>query len=880
MAARLQEERARRKAQMQARLVEQEQQRVAAAAASQFMPPESLGPSHISSVDGAMGGADGRPAKRQKSQAAGVRAAALNTLPQINALRLAVPDGWEACPPAGEPWGSLIPSKVPLGLQYDASLQDPDTNRYTPQMAVERQRMAGRQLGLVIDLTNSSRYYNPQEFSNLGVERVRVPCVGRDECPSPEAISAFCFYVQEFQMRDQIRVAEEHRHARMLLPPDAPPPPAPAPRYVLVHCTHGFNRTGTMIVNYFMRMSMGQLRPKEAIVHFRGIRSPGIYKPAYVAAIFDNCYERRSTSLPPCERPAWKRRDDEESGPSAPASPRHVPFGGGAPACASPRWPEPAEDDAANAPTSDDVMPPVPTSSGSTVRLDDPNFEVRKRELAHDNLDSLGEVVDANEEEYVRREVWRLIEGKPRSLTERLGPSAFPGAQPISLDRANLREVVLASPPVNEDGVVQNASDARCELHSYYVTWKADGTRYMLYISKWGVYVMNRKFEMRRLQMRFPVPPLRKGQCHDGVLLDGEMINDVDRSQGVMMRRYLVYDMMSEGHNSLCGEPFAKRYKLAGKLVLNPKKEERDTMERALHEKKIPLWYHHEREPFKVRLKDFFPASRVRKLFDNIMRNLSHKHDGVVLQDWAAAYVRGSTQTILKWKPAHENSVDFEVEMPPLDPSLQQIIEAIDFTQPLSNEQVVALGSAVNTCRLFVMGGGGESVPVPDARLTTSRQLVAECFESICRRAVIECYYDTGVRAWAYMRSRTDKMRANHESVFRAVVRSIEDNLTEDELIAALLGNPKWERGAAAAAAATAAAVGTAAPTAAVGTAPFPAPFPQESAALEAPSVSAQQPPPSESPPPQPSANAPGAASSAASAQAAALAKLKGALGR
>ncbi len=64
-------------------------------------------------------------------------------------------------------------------------------------------------------------------------------------------------------------------------------------------------------------------------------------------------------------------------------------------------------------------------------------------------------------------------------------PPRFPGSQPVSLARANWD--LLAS-------------------HRFWVTWKADGTRYMLFICKWGVYTIDRAFRVRRTQMRFINP--------------------------------------------------------------------------------------------------------------------------------------------------------------------------------------------------------------------------------------------------------------------------------------------------------------------------------------------------------------------------------------
>lgn len=39
----------------------------------------------------------------------------------------------------------------------------------------------------------------------------------------------------------------------------------------------------------------------------------------------------------------------------------------------------------------------------------------------------------------------------------------------------------------------------------YYATWKADGTRYMMLITREGVFLIDRNFRFRRVQLRFPV---------------------------------------------------------------------------------------------------------------------------------------------------------------------------------------------------------------------------------------------------------------------------------------------------------------------------------------------------------------------------------------
>ncbi len=46
------------------------------------------------------------------------------------------------------------------------------------------------------------------------------------------------------------------------------------------------------------------------------------------------------------------------------------------------------------------------------------------------------------------------------------------------------------------------------------MTWKADGTRYMLILLRWGTYLVDRKFFITRVQMRWPTPldPSKRGK--------------------------------------------------------------------------------------------------------------------------------------------------------------------------------------------------------------------------------------------------------------------------------------------------------------------------------------------------------------------------------
>lgn len=143
--------------------------------------------------------------------------------------------------------------------------------------------------------------------------------------------------------------------------------------------------------------------------------------------------------------------------------------------------------------------------------------------MQHDDV--IGEEVSEAEAQAVRVQIMCGILG-PEALDSEL---RFPGSQPVSLAALNMD--LLAK-------------------HRYFVTWKADGTRYMLYLSPMGTYLVDRSFSVRRVQMRWPTAaPHSPHQYdptkpHQSTLLDGEMVVDEDKATKAQKRRYLAYDLM------------------------------------------------------------------------------------------------------------------------------------------------------------------------------------------------------------------------------------------------------------------------------------------------------------------------------------------------
>lgn len=82
-----------------------------------------------------------------------------------------LPPGWLECPPYGQEIGCIIPSKVPLSEAFNDYVIP--GKRYSFKQVIHQQRVLGRKLGLVIDLTNTHRYYPASDWKKEGIKHVK-----------------------------------------------------------------------------------------------------------------------------------------------------------------------------------------------------------------------------------------------------------------------------------------------------------------------------------------------------------------------------------------------------------------------------------------------------------------------------------------------------------------------------------------------------------------------------------------------------------------------------------------------------------------------------------------------------------------------------------
>ncbi|KRZ14995.1 mRNA-capping enzyme [Trichinella zimbabwensis] len=292
----------------------------------------------------------------------------------------------------------------------------------------------------------------------------------------------------------------------------------------------------------------------------------------------------------------------------------------------------------------------------------------------------------------------------------------FPGAQPVSMDRSNIN--LLAQ-----------------EL--YKVSWKADGTRYMMLIENENdVFMIDRKNNIFSVPgLSFFLPDLSASPKQ--TLVDGELV--LDRLNGVIYPRYLIYDVMAINGTSVVNLSYYDRERIIQKEIIDPRNL-------ALQRGKLDK----SREPFGVRRKDFYDISCVEKLLGpKFLEAVLHETDGVVFQPVNDPYRGGTSPKLLKWKPPELNSVDF-------------LLHVKKDTRPGS------LGTLIG--HLMVTG-----LHAPFDYIKMTKDLMKYDGK------IIECTVVDG--AWKFLRERTDKDSPNSYQTAQAVKESIRFPVTQSDLL-------------------------------------------------------------------------------------------------
>ncbi|KAM6342252.1 RNA/RNP complex-1-interacting phosphatase [Podargus strigoides] len=166
-----------------------------------------------------------------------------------------VPERWTDYIPLGRrlPGTRFIAFKVPLKKSFDQKLHPEE--RFSPQDLIKKIREQKEELGLIIDLTYTTRYYRPEELpATLCYSKILT--MGH-EIPNRETIFQFKRVVKKF-LRDN----------------------KDNDKLIGVHCTHGLNRTGYLVCRYLIDVE--GMEPNTAIELFNRARGHPIERTNYI----------------------------------------------------------------------------------------------------------------------------------------------------------------------------------------------------------------------------------------------------------------------------------------------------------------------------------------------------------------------------------------------------------------------------------------------------------------------------------------------------------------------------------------------------------------------------------------------------------------------
>lgn len=558
-------------------------------------------------------------------------------------MGLSRPPRWLKCPrKSGIIRDKFIAFKTFLDEKYNHEV--PVEDYFDFNMLNSYVKGNNKELGLIIDLTNTNRFYNSKEaIEKNGVRYCKLQCRGHGEAPDPHQVNMFIKICGNYFEKNQGKV-------------------------IGVHCTHGFNRTGFLISAYFIEHEEWSV--EDAVQMFALSRPPGIYKGDYLKEIFARY--GGGEAPPPPELPDWCFEEEEGGSDDEGGHSSHHGGGGG----------------------------------GSGERM------VKKRRMAYKEDAKFCEefddiiTVSARGAERVQEISEDMAEWKNGS---------FPGSQPVSLDRRNI-ELLSHNP--------------------YRVTWKADGTRYlMLILKEREVYFLDRDNSVFVCD-KFFFPRRKNPDEHIcDTLVDGELVIDKDGDQ--RHPRFLIYDIIKFEGQEVGKTDLDRRMLCIDKELIKPRNV-------GIQSGKIDK----SQEPFSIRKKDFFPVEQVVKVLDELIPKMPHETDGLVLQPLNDPYIPGTCNVVLKWKPPDLNSVDFLLNIVTLK-NVGCLPEKIGY--------------------LYVTG-----YDQPFASIKLNAEL------KHYDKRIIECTWDG--KQWKFLRIREDKSFPNHLKTATSVCESIKNPVTKENL--------------------------------------------------------------------------------------------------
>ncbi|ORY85109.1 putative mRNA capping enzyme alpha subunit [Protomyces lactucae-debilis] len=344
--------------------------------------------------------------------------------------------------------------------------------------------------------------------------------------------------------------------------------------------------------------------------------------------------------------------------------------------------------------------------------------------------------------------IGKELEDRRRELADLLScGKAFPGAQPVSFSQAHLKTLV------DKD---------------YFVCEKSDGIRLLMYCTttdegREQVLLLDRKLCFYAVpRLHFPLPnDASCKQFHTQTVVDGELV--IDTVNGEKKLVYLMFDMLMYRGKDLRKRTLEGRLGYLKEQFLRPVTK--------FIKANASLLTGSRAAPFSVDFKRMQLGYGITMMYKEVIPNLRHGNDGLIFTSINAPYTSGTDESLLKWKPAEENSVDFLlvvhfVSLPNGEPDFNAIpgFELLAYHGDRDGQEDYRPFAP-----LHVDSSDWEMVKAEGER---HRGL---------HDKIVECHLDSEQR-WRFMRIRDDKTHGNHISIIKKVLESIRDGVTREQL--------------------------------------------------------------------------------------------------
>lgn len=197
-----------------------------------------------------------------------------------------LPDRWLNYNNIGKqiPGSRFISMKVPLKKHFLENLEE--SKKFSCENVIEFATETGIKIGLIIDLTYTKKYYDPQFFIEQGIRYRKIFVPGRI-IPSISVMSEFSECVNDF-------LDDNENNSSV----------------IMVHCTHGLNRTGYMVCRFLIEEK--KFDPEVAIKLFNEARGHDMERKNYINhlkalnnAVSTNCVNTKANICNEEQSP-WK----------------------------------------------------------------------------------------------------------------------------------------------------------------------------------------------------------------------------------------------------------------------------------------------------------------------------------------------------------------------------------------------------------------------------------------------------------------------------------------------------------------------------------------------------------------------------------------------